>query len=59
MMITATNDRLQAHALTSVGKTQFSTSLSMNLDFNIAQMVPVYAVVTGKKRYFDLKMIGK
>jgi hypothetical protein len=58
-MITATNERLQAHAQTSVGKTQFSTSLPMNLDFNVAQMGLVYAVVTGKKRYFDLKMIGK
>ena len=47
-MITATNDRLQAHALTSVGKTQFSTSLPMNLDLNIAQMGLVYAVVMGK-----------
>jgi hypothetical protein len=28
----------------------------MNLDFKVAQMVPVYAVVTGKKGYFDLKM---
>ncbi len=31
----------------------------MNLDFNVTQTVLVYAVVTGKKRYFDLKMIGK
>jgi hypothetical protein len=31
----------------------------MNLDFNVAQMVPAYTVVTGKKRCFDLKMIGK
>jgi len=28
----------------------------MNLDFKVAQMVPVYAVVTRKKGYFDLKM---
>jgi hypothetical protein len=57
-MITATNDRLQAHALPSDGTTRLSTSLPMNLDFNIAQMVPVCGC-DGKKRYFDLKMIGK
>jgi hypothetical protein len=47
-MITATNERLQAHALPSDGTTRLSTSLPMNLDFNVAQMGLVYAVVMGK-----------